>query len=76
MRLAQPPLRYDPQHEAQRDREIEQADRANYKKGADVIIAPPRAGSARGQRLILVSPNGTQYAVVVADDGTLGTVAV
>lgn len=46
-------------------REIERADRNNLKRGRDI-----EAGAGR---VILTSPNGTRYALTVANDGTLGT---
>lgn len=54
--------------EAERIRQIEAADRENHKRGRDVEI-----GSAR---LILTSPNGTRYSVVVDNAGNLSTSAV
>lgn len=45
---------------------IEQEDMRNVKKGQDI-----RLGS---ERIILLSPNGTAYALVVDNAGTLTTV--
>lgn len=47
-------------------RAIEAADRMNYKRGQDVEIGE--------NSLILTSPNGTRYKVIVSDAGVLSTV--
>lgn len=47
---------------------LRRADADNLKRGRDLEI-----GKAR---LILVSPGGLQFAVVVADDGSLSTTAL
>lgn len=49
-------------------RAIEAADKMNYKRGQDVDIG--------GNSLILTSPDGTRYKVVVSNAGLLGTVPV
>lgn len=68
MRLPTPQPRYDMRTEAARDRQLEQADAENHKRGRDVEV-----GRAR---VVLTSPNGTRYALVVSDAGALSTVAV
>lgn len=56
------PLAPSPQ-EAERNRQIEAADRENHKRGRDVEI---------GQgRLILTSPNGTRYDITVSNAGAI-----
>ncbi|MDE4176364.1 hypothetical protein PXK01_19585 [Phaeobacter sp. PT47_59] len=68
MKLRPPGPNYDRLQEADRIRQIEQADRQNHKRGQDVEI---------GQgRLILTSPNGTRYSVEVDNAGALSTSAV
>jgi hypothetical protein len=47
---------------------IEKADAENIKRVADIELATAR--------VILTSPNGTRYALQVANDGTLSTSAV
>lgn len=54
--------------ERQRNLLLEQADRQNLKRGADVEFYD--------NRLILTAPDGTRYRVTVANDGTLGTTAL
>jgi hypothetical protein len=54
--------------EAARNRQLEQADSENHKRGRDIEV-----GQAR---VILTSPNGTRYALVVSNAGALSTVAV
>lgn len=68
MVLPQPPGSYSPRIEAERNRQIEQANRANHKRGQDVEI-----GEAR---LILTSPNGTRYSVTVDNAGALSATAI
>lgn len=48
---------------------IEQAFKQTYRKGTDIEMEPDTG-------VILRSPNGTRYRVVVADDGTLSTEAL
>jgi hypothetical protein len=55
---------YNQSNESQTRKAIETADEGNFKKGQDVRLA-------RNERLILRSPDGTEWVVSVADDGTL-----
>lgn len=64
MRLPFPPADYDRNFEAQRNALIEQADAKTRKRTEDVEIKDP-------VRLILVSPNGTKYKLVVDNSGNL-----
>lgn len=64
MKLPFPPADYDRNLEAQRNNLIEQADAKNRKRDSDIEIKEPI-------RLILVSPNGTKYKLVVSDLGIL-----
>lgn len=67
MRLPTPQPRYDMRTEAARNRQIEQSDAENHKRNRDIEV-----GRAR---VILTSPNGTRYALVVSNTGALSTVA-
>ena len=69
MRLTRPPERYSRSSEAQRNLQLEQADRKNRKKGADVELGD-------GERLVLRSPDGTRWALTVDNTGALGTEAL
>ena len=63
MKVPAPPQTYTPVAEAQRNFLLENADRLNRKTNADVEIS--------SSRLILTSPNGTRYSVVVSNAGAL-----
>lgn len=69
MKLANPPERYDRRDQAVMRRQIEQSIARAYQRGQDVELP-------RGVRLILSSPNGTRYAISVADNGDLLTEAL
>ena len=69
MRLPTPPAKYDPSYEAQKNVLLEQADQLNVKRLLDVEVISP-------QRLILRSPNGTRYALVVSNTGVLSATAI
>lgn len=68
MILPQPPATYSPRTEVERNRQLEQSNRANHKRGQDVEI-----GNAR---LILTSPNGTRYSVAVDNTGAISATAI
>ena len=68
MRLPTATGSYSPRNQTEVQRQLEQADRENHKRGQDVEIGLGR--------LILTSPNGTRHEVVVANDGTLSASAV
>ena len=68
MRLPNAPAQYSSSYQSSVILELEQADNLNHKKNQDVEI-----GSAN---LILRSPNGTRYQVVVSDAGALSASAV
>lgn len=68
MRLPPPSASYDARLEIERNRQIEDADRNNQKRGQDMEVAPGR--------LILTSPDGTRYALTVSNAGALGTAAL
>lgn len=59
---------YDPKREAERQRVLEEADNQNRKTRQDVAIG--------GNRLLLRSPDGAIWSVVVDNAGALSAVAV
>lgn len=65
MKLPFPSMFYDQSREVERNRQLERADQENLKSGRDLELA--------GARLILASPDGTRYAVIVGNDGVLST---
>lgn len=68
MKVPSPPLTYTPVAEAQRNFLIETADRQNRKINADVEIS--------SSKLILTSPNGSRFSVVVSNAGALSATAL
>ena len=68
MKVPTPPQTYTPVMEAQRNFLIESADRQNRKINADVEIS--------SSRLILTSPNGSRFSVVVSNAGALSATAL
>jgi len=66
MKLPLSPAAYSQSNEAAARQAIEAADRDNFKKGQEVELA-------RGERLILRSPNGSRFAVTVDNAGNLST---
>jgi len=68
MKVPTPPQTYTPAAEAQRNFLIESADRQNRKINADVEIA--------SSKLILTSPNGSRFSVVVSNAGALSATAL
>ena len=69
LRLARPGADYDSGREAARNISLESADQSNFKHFEDIDLA-------NNERVILVSANGTRYALTVNDAGALGTTAV
>lgn len=49
-------------------RQVEAADKMNYKRDRDLEIGQ--------NRVILTSPNGSRYAITVSDGGVLSTTAL
>ena len=74
MNLPKPESAYSPQNEAAARAEIEREDKRNMKTGADIACSGSTAESH--PRLILVSPDGTRYRILVSNAGALSTVAV
>lgn len=69
MNIPRPPERYDRRSEDERNRAIEQADRQNVKKNEDIrIIAPVR--------LILPSPDGTEWVIAVDNSGNFAATSL
>lgn len=68
MKLGRPPQSYDPRAMADQAAQIERADQMNYKRDRDLEIGQ--------NRVILTSPNGSRYAIVVDNAGVLSTVPV
>jgi len=68
MKVPTPPQTYTPAAEAQRNFLLENADRQNRKINSDIEMS--------SSRLILTSPNGTRYSVVVSNAGVLSATAV
>jgi hypothetical protein len=68
MKLPAPAPRYEPTRESERNRQIEQADLENHKRGRDMYVAPGR--------LILTSPNGTLWEVKVDNTGALSAASI
>lgn len=68
LNVPHPPQVYTPVMEAQRNFLLENADRLNRKINADVEIS--------SSKLILTSPNGTRYSVVVSNLGILSATAL
>ena len=66
--LPKPAAEYDARDQAQLRRALEQEDRSNRKLHSDVEVG--------SERLILKSPNGTRWSVVVSDTGTIAAVAL
>lgn len=68
MRLPNASSVYNAQNEQQTRSALEREDQRNLKRDQDIELVE--------NRIILISPNGTKYAVVVSNTGTLSTVAV
>lgn len=60
---------YNRESEQEMRKRLEIEDALSFKKGQDLRLQ-------RGERLILVSPNGTLYYITVDNAGALGTTAV
>ena len=68
MILSPAPAAYDRADQTALRESVQRADAANLKRGRDVEVG-------RG-RVILTAPGGQRFALVVADDGELGAVAL
>jgi hypothetical protein len=74
MNLPKPPRDYGQNDQAQTRDLVAREDARNVKKGADLEFNGDAA--VAGPRLILVSPNGTRFRLLVSNAGALSTVAV
>ena len=68
MRLPPAPDTYQPPDQAALRRLLSQADDDNIKKRRDIVLA-------NGEGLVLRSPNGSLWRLVVSNAGALSTVA-
>lgn len=66
--LSRPSPQYDVRDQAEFRNALQSEDGLNFKRGQDVRLA-------RGERLIIYSPNGTAFEVVVSNAGVLSAVA-
>lgn len=69
MNIPRPPERYDRRVEDERNRIIEQADRENRKKAEHVRILDP-------YKLILASPDGTEWEIEVDNSGNIAATSL
>lgn len=70
LNLPRPGPAYEPINEAQTRNTLVQADAQNVKKTDDVTIDPSR------NRLVIISPDGTRWAVAVDNAGALSASAL
>lgn len=68
MRLQQAPEKWSPSYQNNLNTELASADRGNRKTGADIELVK--------ERLVIRSPNGSRFALTVANDGTLSAAAL
>jgi hypothetical protein len=68
LNLPRPPIQYDATDQAQMRRALEQEDRSNRKTGTDLDVG--------AQRLVLHSPNGARWSIVVSNTGAISAVAL
>jgi hypothetical protein len=68
MKLPLPPMGYSIADQRELRRTVEAEDAQNHKRNRDVEIGVGR--------LILTSPNGTRYSIVVSNAGVISAVAV
>lgn len=75
MNLSKAPAVYEPTDQQLLRDTLSREDAQNVKRGRDIELSGGRAGT-RDPRLILRSPSGFRFYLTVADDGTLGAVAL
>lgn len=68
MNIQQAPARYDPSYHNKANAELAREDRGNRKTNSDIELWK--------DRLILRSPDGSRFVVVVSNAGVLSTVAL
>lgn len=69
MNIPRPPASYDQRTEQERNRAIEQADQLNLKKNEDLRIISP-------VRLIMDSPDGTEWVITVDNTGAFAATSL
>lgn len=74
MKLPTPTTDYDFRDQSNLRRIVESEDRNNYKRNQDVEIGSRKISPPN--RLIISSPNGTRYEILVSNTGTLSTSAL
>ncbi len=74
MKLPTPTVDYDFRDQSNLRRIVESEDRNNYKRNQDVEIGSRKITPPN--RLIISSPNGTRYEILVSNTGTLSTSAL
>lgn len=70
LNLPRPGSQYSQSDEAQTRHTIEMVDATNMKIAADILVDPTR------NKLVIKSPNGNQWSLVVDNTGALSTVAL
>lgn len=74
MKLPSPAQQYDATGEANFRKILEQTDAQNYKRNQDVEIGSKKITPPN--RLILCSPNGSKYEILVSNSGVLSASAL
>jgi hypothetical protein len=69
MNLPKPPREYSPADQEDVRAALERAEKGNRKTGRDVELGPT-------EKLVMRSPDGTRWAIGVADDGTVSATAL
>lgn len=69
MNLAPAPERYDRAQEQRTREETRRADEENFKRGRDLFLV-------QGERLVLKSPDGTQWKIEVDNAGVISATAI
>jgi len=75
MILATAPEAYSRKDQSDVRTALQQADAQNLKGNKDLIFAATKV-TFRANKIILTSPNGTEYYLTVSNVGVLGTTAV
>lgn len=75
MKLPETTDLWTPEYQARLNDAIEKSLSRMRQKGDIELERTTISGATRQERIILSSPDGTRYAIVVADDGTLSATA-